>query len=352
MGEGSRERVLDALNLRIPDKVPYMYAIIQQGIREQIYGSKLNYPYPKPKAEFGPVGILGKQSQMEPVEAIDAKVAEMLGLDAIGMRYYPPFYVTTGEGKNGCQVTGGLLTEPETAAQMILPDPDDEKIYKPAREFCKRHKGEYALYAKIRLGISFILNSMGMEDFAYNTIDEPDFVKELMEKYTEWISRVIDNLQECGFDFLWSFDDFAYKTSTMFAPDTWDEFFRPYLEKSTSHIKLPWIFHSDGNLMPMLDKLLELGMNGIHPLEPGTMDLKELKEKYGKKVCLVGNVDIDHTLSDASREEVFQVVKDRIELLGPGGGYIISDSNSVPDYCNPQNVKWMAEAVEKYRYIY
>lgn len=172
------------------------------------------------------------------------------------------------------------------------------------------------------------------------------------KKYTTWVSRIIDNLQECGFDFFWSFDDLAFKTSLMFSPAVWDEFFAPYLKQSVSHIKIPWIYHSDGNLVPLLDKMLELGMNGIHPLEPGTMNLDYLKKTYGKKVCLVGNIDINHTLRDATEEEVHATVKERIEQMGPGGGFIICDSNSVPEYCNPRNIQWMAEAVAKYREIY
>ena len=44
----------------------------------------------------------------------------------------------------------------------------------------------------------------------------------------------------------------------------------------------PWVFHSDGNLMPIMDDLLTLGMNGLHPIQPGVMDLAVLKEKYGR----------------------------------------------------------------------
>ena len=352
MGEGSRQRVLDALTGKIPDKVPYMYSTIHKNIREAIIGEKITYKYPLPRADFGSIGVLGEPAIMEPAENIDVRVAEKLGLDALGMRYLPPFYVNVGEGTSGLNVMGGLLLTPDTLDKIILPDPDDEKMYQPALEFCQRYKGEYALYAQIRLGVSFMMNSMGLEEFAYNTVDEPDFVKGVMEKYTKWVSRLVTNLQECGFDFLWTFDDMAYKKSLMFSPATWDEFFAPYLRESVSHIHVPWVFHSDGNLMPILDKLLELGMNGIHPLEPSAMDLDVLKSKYGDKVCLIGNIDIDHTLTDATREEVFQTVRERIQQMGPGGRYIISDSNSIPVYCNPQNVIWMAEAVSEYRNIY
>ena len=67
---------------------------------------------------------------------------------------------------------------------------------------------------------------------------------------------------------------------------------------------------------------------------------------------MVGNVDINYTLKDGTVEEVEQEVKERIELLGPGGGYIISDSNSIPEDCSAENMIAFGKAVEKYRYIY
>ena len=65
-------------------------------------------------------------------------------------------------------------------------------------------------------------------------------------------------------------------------------------------------------------------MSGIHPLEPGAMDLDYLKEKYGKDLCLIGNIDIDKTLSRGTAKDVFTEVKERIGQLGPNGGFIIS----------------------------
>ena len=59
MGEGSRQRVLDALTGKIPDKVPYMYSTIHKNIREAIIGEKITYKYPLPRADFGSIGVLG-----------------------------------------------------------------------------------------------------------------------------------------------------------------------------------------------------------------------------------------------------------------------------------------------------
>jgi uroporphyrinogen decarboxylase len=349
----SVERVLSALKLQIPDKVPFMFADIDKTIREKLLGEKITYQYNYSKAEWSPVFGLGERAMMEPYECTDARVARLLGLDAIGMQYMTPIFADVAQSDDGTvYIKKSLLTSAEALKTIKMPDVDDERIYRPAREFIKTNKGEFALYCRIRLGVSPTSLSMGIEEFSYNVVDDPDFVHEVVAMYTGWVSKLITNLIEVGFDFLWSFDDMAYKSGPMFSPRIWDEFFFPNLKKAADHITIPWIFHSDGNLMPIMDKLLPLGMNGLHPLEPGAMDLGELKQKYGKKVCLVGNLDIDSTLSKSSLEEVDEEVKNKIELLGPGGGYIISDSNSVPANCNPENLKAVAKAVEKYRYIY
>lgn len=349
----SRERVLAALNHQIPDKVPFMFCIVAKSLREQLLGEKITYKYPEPEADFGTVGRLGEPSRVASFECVDAKTARLLGLDAIGLQYFPPMFANCHEGANGqIHLTDGLVTSPEALAKVTLPDVDDERLYKHAQEFVHQHKGEFALFCRVRLGISWIMNSMGVMDFSYAMIDDPDFLHEAIRTYTDWSGKLIKNLSEIGFDFFWSFDDMAYKETTMFSRDTFDEFFMPHLKEAASNFTTPWIFHSDGNLFPVLDSLTQLGMSGLHPLEPGAMDEAKLKAEYGDKLCLVGNIDIDHTLTNATKEEVEAAVKKRMDLMGKNGGYIISDSNSVPDYCNAQNVLWAAEAVEKYRYIY
>ena len=100
--------------------------------------------------------------------------------------------------------------------------------------------------------------------------------------------------------------------------------------------------------MPILDDLLTLGMNGLHPVQPAAMSLKEVKEKYGQRVCILGNIDLDYTLTLGTPEEVDREVKERIGTAGPGGGYIVTSANSLTDYCKTENVWAMAKAIKKY----
>jgi uroporphyrinogen decarboxylase len=79
------------------------------------------------------------------------------------------------------------------------------------------------------------------------------------------------------------------------------------------------------------------------------MDIDTLKQKYGDRVCIVGNIDLDYTLPRGTEAEVEAEVKDRIEKVGKGGGYMISSANSITDYCKLENVWAMSRAIGKYR---
>src|SRR5713226_976627 len=98
------------------------------------------------------------------------------------------------------------------------------------------------------------------------------------------------------------------------------------------------IRHSDGNLWRILDMIVETGVDGLNPMEPvAGMDIGEVKEKYGKRVCLMGNIDCSYILSEASVEEVEAAVKECIRKASPGGGHIVSSSNSIHSSVKPEN---------------
>ena len=128
----------------------------------------------------------------------------------------------------------------------------------------------------------------------------------------------------------------------------YEEFIQPYAGMVAQAIRKPWVYHSDGNLFPVLDNVLSLGMNAIHPVQPSAMDINTLKEKYGQRVCIVGNIDLDYTLTRGTPEETRAEVKDRIEHIGRGGGYIVSSANSLTDYVKPENSLAMGRAIDEF----
>jgi uroporphyrinogen decarboxylase len=79
----------------------------------------------------------------------------------------------------------------------------------------------------------------------------------------------------------------------------------------------------------------------------GAMDIRRIKKKYGHRVCLLGNVDLN-LLGAGTPEEVDEEVRGLIRDVAPGGGYIVTSGNSLAGYLKPENVLALSAAVKKY----
>ena len=112
-------------------------------------------------------------------------------------------------------------------------------------------------------------------------------------------------------------------------------------------ISIPWVVHTDGNILPFLDDLLTLGIAGLHPIEKGAMDIGVIKRSYGNQVCLLGNVDLN-ILGMGTAQDVDAEVRELIREVAPGGGYIVTSGNSLAAYLRPENVFALADAVQRY----
>jgi uroporphyrinogen decarboxylase len=107
--------------------------------------------------------------------------------------------------------------------------------------------------------------------------------------------------------------------------------------------------HSDGNLWPILDLILETGYDGINPLEPQAgMEMKKVKACCGDRICLLGNIDSVDLLPRGNAKQVEQAVIQTIKDGAAGGGLIICSSNSLHPGVNPENCITMFKAVRKH----
>jgi uroporphyrinogen decarboxylase len=94
---------------------------------------------------------------------------------------------------------------------------------------------------------------------------------------------------------------------------------------------------------------VDTGIDALNPMEPiAGMDIGLVKQKYGSRVCLIGNVDCAYILSQASTAEVEEAVKECIRKAAPGGGHIMSSSNAIHSAVKAENYRTMIEATKKY----
>jgi len=275
-------------------------------------------------------------------------LAERLHLDEVGVKNVPPL---AGEKKiiDGRPFAiGGCLLSHGEVDNYQLPDPDSPHLYEAGRELIRENKGNRAVFTKIRLGLAPAINSMGLAHFCTALGDQPDLVERVMNLYADWQIRVLERLHNMAFDFFWAADDLAYKTGPFISPGQMRDICFPIMKRVAVSIEKPWVFHSDGNLWPVMDDLLSLGMNAIHPIEPQAMNIVETQQKIGDRVCLVGNIDLDTVLCRGSLEDVDKAVRYLIANVSENGGHIISSSNTIPSYARPENVIRLGEAVRQY----
>jgi uroporphyrinogen decarboxylase len=120
------------------------------------------------------------------------------------------------------------------------------------------------------------------------------------------------------------------------------------MKKVIDAMQRPAIYHSDGNILPLMEDIIGLGVKGVANVEPAAMDIEQLKRDFGNRITIVGNIDLNYTLSNGTPEETGEEVRRRIKTIGPGGRYILASANSLPHYVKSANVRAMGEALLKY----
>ena len=353
-----RERVMSALLRGQPDRVPWLEGSFDERLQTRIMGGRTDFTPGELCRALGMDGFgyrfpsdgvsLPRQALQAPRTAKEAFYFPR----KISFDFGPPWIAEISVEQSGRTfIKKGLLTDRDSLKLFdeFLPDPDHPARYEQVAKWIESYREDYAVFARVRLGTANTIESMGLDVFSLMLFDDPDLVKEIHRRFSEWTVRVVENLNKLDFDFYWAFDDHADTRMPWVDMEMYAEFFHPYQKLVADAMKeKPWAFHSDGNLFPILDGLLKLGMDAIHPIQPSAMDIGRMKAQYGSRVCLIGNIDLDYTLTRGTPDEVEREVRERIEVAGAGGGYIMSSANSLTDYCKAENVRAMAKALQQF----
>jgi uroporphyrinogen decarboxylase len=178
-------------------------------------------------------------------------------------------------------------------------------------------------------------------------IENPTLVHELIEVTLNHDIRAMQRVIQAGVDVIIFGDDYADKNATLMSPRHFKEFILPGLKRcvDAAHAAGAYVIkHTDGNIMPIIDMIIDTGIDGLNPIEPAAgMDIGLLKQRYGHRVALIGNIDCGHLLCQAPEDEVRTVTRETIRVAAPGGGYCLSSSNSIHSSVKPENFMAMIE---------
>lgn len=299
----SRERVGTALHLGKPDRVPLCELVIDDGLIREMTGKK----------------------KIDIKERIEFR--ENLGIDAV--------CVSPRLEKEFAGAAGAPVDLEKAVAEYTGIKHDISHL-----ERYHRQSGLF-VFALLDGSMGELSSIAGFEQLMISMVRSPGQVKAGLEKLGEKHLEIVEDAAAKGAGAVILGDDIAYSQGPVVSPEKLRELVFPVWEKEIKEIKrlgLPVIFHSEGNLELLLPDLVSM-FDGLHSLEPASgMSLRKLKERYGHRVCLAGNVSLEHLSGTEPPEKLREVVKNTIEAGAPGGGYIFGTSGGLYSGLDPEAV--------------
>jgi uroporphyrinogen decarboxylase len=164
----------------------------------------------------------------------------------------------------------------------------------------------------------------GLENFLIDLARRPDWAHFLLDRLAELARRNAETLARAGVDVLSLDDDVGMPGGMMISPATWREFFKPRLvgiieAARVIRPQLRVLYHSDGQIEPILDELVEIGVNAINPVQPEHMDAVRVRKRFGPRLALWGTIGRQTTFSFARPDAIRREVEERIATLGRAG---------------------------------
>jgi len=221
----------------------------------------------------------------------------------------------------------------EHSAILLHPNPDTVEETLRLVDLIRERSGErYFLmrHGDATLGIP---SGQDMMAFSYRLTDEPEKVKaEAGAMVNAALKQTEIYRKHGGLDGFALCTDYCFNTGPFLSPAMFAEFTAPYLARLIQGYREMGFYtikHTDGNIMPILDQLVQANPHALHSLDPQAgVDIAEVKRLYGDKVCLIGNVNCG-ALDAGTDEEVIASARYALQHGMPGGGYIFSTSNCI-----------------------
>jgi len=232
--------------------------------------------------------------------------------------------------------------------KLIVPNPRSEERYTHFNLLIEGNVQRYTVAKISRCLFERAWSLRGMENLLIDFMENPSFVYELFGIITEFGLQIIDALGPFPIDAIRFSDDWGGQLGMLMGPETWRNFIKPYLAKlyARAHEQGYDVFiHCCGNIVDVLDDLIEIGVDVFNPIQPETMAVAEVIHNYAGRLAFNGGLSIQHTLPFGTTSEVRQEVENRVELAKKHGGYIIAPSHDMPPDIPIQNIDAMLDVL-------
>jgi uroporphyrinogen decarboxylase len=240
---------------------------------------------------------------------------------------------------------------PQEYLDVPLNDPNDQDSYADLVELIAHHQGQRGRFVYVQTpGIFECLNGVfGIENHLMYLALYPDALLQVYQRQAEWNRAFAMNCIDLGVDMVHVSDDWGGQQGLLFRPKTWWKLIYPTHEVTCRAVQargVPISMHSDGNINAVIDGIIQLGYQVVHPWqESAGMSLAHFKEHYSGAFTVMGGLDVQTTIGfgkiDFLKSEI-----ERVIALGQDGGLIFCTTHFVQDHCS------IEELVTAYDLVY
>jgi len=351
-GKPDKERLLAAFRRKPVDRVPNWEVLIEDRHVEKMLGR-----FAGNTLAFGgdPAKGIVDTEVVRPMKAKDyVDICNIIGQDAMIIESIWTPYKREDENGKLVQVADRSIKNIKDFRKLKKPDQKDiDRVLKYIREYKEATEGT-------KIGVTVLFGCLsqtfyefmvGMNDFMMACYEDKPFIEEILEDSTEYLIEFCKAIVSESVDFIWPADDIAFKSGLFLPPKFMKEMWVPRMARIMEpalDAGIPVMFHSDGKLDEIVEDLIEMGVNCLNPMDPYGIDYRDYKKRYGNRLCLSGNIDIEFPLSKGTPEDVEKDVRQHMEVLKPGYGYVAGSSHSIVNYIPYENFVTMINAIHKY----
>lgn len=230
----------------------------------------------------------------------------------------------------------------ETAGDVLgwdWPSPDDWDV-SGIRDQCERLNAGPRYHLRYEVGgiFEWAWALRGFERFLFDLVEKPDVAGAIMDRFTDiYIENTVRVIEAAGglLDMVYTYDDVGIQNGPLMSLRMWRKHILPRHQRLNAAIRaarypVKIMYHSCGAIVPFIPSFIEeMGIDVLNPLQPRAvgMDMARIKAEFGDRLCFHGAIDIQHTLPLGTPEEVQSEVRDRVEVLARGGGYICTSAH-------------------------
>ena len=233
------------------------------------------------------------------------------------------------------EIVGHPLADDDALASYQPPDPTRPELYTEAEGVVREYGSEYWI---VGVTVTTIFEAAwalrGLERMLMDLVEKPDIADQILEIPYQYHLAAAKRLVELGVDMIWTGDDIGGQHRLIMSPRHWRRFLKPRMARFVSDLKainpaVKVAYHSDGNILPLIPELIEIGIDVLNPIQPASMDPAMIKQQFGDKLCFWGSIDEQHTLPFGTSEAVRDEVRQRLATIGAGGGLILGPTHHV-----------------------